>query len=105
MTKISQIMVGCAAALALFGCGGTGNGILNVPNPRVRVANVMPGIASAKAKVGNDTISSNIAFGAVSDYTVTPNGNKDLSVGDSTFSNLATLSNQLFETQRRYTGI
>jgi hypothetical protein len=105
MNKISQVMVGCAAALALFGCGGKGNGIINVPNPRVRVANVMPGIATAKAKVGDDTISSSIAFGAVSDYTVTGNGNKDLSVGDSTFSNLATLPNQLFETQRRYTGI
>lgn len=99
--------VGLLAGIAalIVGCGGDGDGITNTPNPRVRFANVMPGIASAKAQVGPDIISSDIPFGTVSDYAITPNGTKDLTVGDSTFNNLATLSNQLFELDKRYTGI
>jgi|GEM_PF-5759088 len=105
-----RLILGLAAAslaIAIVGCGGSGNGIVNVPNPRVRVANLMPNIPNAKSQVGSDTIggASGIDFGTVSDYAITNNGNKDLSVGDSTFNNLATLSNQLFETQKRYTGI
>jgi hypothetical protein len=65
----------------------------------------MPGIASAKAQVGADVISSNIPFATASDYAITPNGTKDLTVGDSTFNNLATLADQLFELDKRYTGI
>ena len=94
----------CLAAL-IAGCGGDGDGLTNTPNPRVRFANVMPGITSAKAQVGADVISSNIPFASVSDYAITPNGTKDLTVGDSTFSNLATLPDQLFELDKRYTGI
>lgn len=105
MTHSMKALLGALSVCILAGCGGTGNGLINVPNPRVRVANVMPGITTAKAKIGDDTISSSIPFGTVSDYTVTVNGNKDLSVGDSTFDNLATLSGELYETQRRYTGI
>lgn len=93
------------AALGVLGCGGNGNSLINVPNPRVRFANLMPGIASAKAKVGSDTISSDIPFGTVSDYAITPNGTKDLTVGDSTFNNLSSLTNQLFETNKHYTGV
>ena len=104
MNRLVNLGLAAVAAL-LVGCGGSGNGLINVPNPRVRFANVLPGIASAKSQVGQDTISADIPFGTVSDYAITPNGNKDLTVGDSTFSNLATLSNQLFETNKRYTGI
>lgn len=105
MTKLATFGLVAGIATLLVGCGGSGNGLVNIPNPRVRFANVLPGIANAKAKVGPDEISVNIPFGTVSDYAITPNGNKDLTVGDSTFNNLATLANQLFETNKRYTGI
>lgn len=96
-----------ATAMCLTGCGGSGNGLINVPNPRVRFVNAFPNIPTAKVKVGDDTIggASGIAFGTASDYVVTDNGNKDLTAGDSTFSNLASLNDQLFETEKRYTGI
>ncbi|MBC8064784.1 MAG: DUF4397 domain-containing protein [Chlorobia bacterium] len=105
MNRIATIGIVTGVAALLVGCGGSGNGLVNVPNPRVRFANVLPGIASAKAKVGSDEISANIPFGTVSTYAITPNGNKDLTVGDATFNNLATLANQLYETNKRYTGV
>jgi hypothetical protein len=105
MNRIATMGLVAGIAALLVGCGGSGNGLINVPNPRVRFANVLPSIVSAKSQVGSDTISAAIPFGSASDYAITPNGNKDLTVGDSTFSNLATLSNQLFETNKRYTGI
>jgi hypothetical protein len=105
MVHLPKIASVCALAVLLAGCGGDGDALTNTPNPRVRFANVMPGITSAKAQVGADVISSNIPFGTVSGQAITPNGTKDLTVGDSTFNNLATLSDQLFELDRRYTGI
>lgn len=100
-------VIGAASVMiaGLIGCGGSGNGITNTPNPRVRLANVMPGIASLQGQVGDDIITSGLAFGAVSDYRVTDNGNKDLTVGDSTLDNLASIDDTLFETEKRYTGI
>jgi hypothetical protein len=65
----------------------------------------MPGIASAKAQVGDDTISDNIPFETVSDSAITNNNEKDLTVGDSTFDNLATLADQVFQVEHRYTGV
>jgi hypothetical protein len=105
MVQLSKIGLAACLAVMIAGCGGDGDAVTNTPNPRVRFANVMPGIASARAQVGPDVISSNIPFGTVSNYAITPNGTKDLTVGDSTFDNLATLADQLFELDRRYTGI
>lgn len=105
MNRFTKFGLVAGIAAIAIGCGGSGSGLLNVPNPRVRFANVLPGITTAQAKVGDDTISSSIAFGSVSDYAITPNGNKDLTVGDSTFDNLATLPDELYETNKRYTGI
>jgi hypothetical protein len=105
MNRLFKLGVIAGLFAVLYGCGGSGSGLINVPNPRVRFANLMPGIASAKAQVGADVISSDIPFGTVSDYAITPNGNKDLTVGDTTFSNLATLADQLYEENTRYTGI
>ncbi len=105
MNRIASIGLAAIIGLGLIGCGGDGDGLINQPNPRVRLANLMPGINNAMARVGSDTISETIAFGTVSDFAITPNGNKDLTVGDSTFDNLATLSDQLFELNRRYTAV
>lgn len=105
MVHLPKIGLAIGLAAVIAGCGGDGDGLTNTPNPRVRFANVMPGITSAKAQVGSDVISDNIPFGSVSDYAITPNGTKDLTVGDSTFNNLATLSDELFELDKRYTGI
>lgn len=105
MFHVSKLGLAIGLAALITGCGGDADALTNKPNPRVRFANVMPGITSAKAQVGPDVISSNILFGAVSDYAITPNGTKDLTVGDSTFSNLATLDNELFELDKHYTGI
>ena len=105
--RFHSLWLVAAASFVLAGCGGSGNGLINVPNPRGRFANVFPGVSSAKVKVGDDIIgdSSGIGFGTVSEYIVTDNGNKDLTAGDSTFDNLATLPGELYETEKRYTGI
>ena len=105
MNRFATIGLAAMIALGLLGCGGSGDGLTNTPNPRVRLANLMPGIPNAMARVGSDTISETIGFGTLSDFAITPNGDKDLTVGDSTFDNLATLADQLFENSERYTAI
>ena len=105
MRRIFALLAAASATLLLTGCGGSGNGILNIPNPRVRFVNAFPDVATAKAQVGSDVVTSGVALGSVSDYIVTDNGNKNFTAGQSTFSDLATLANELYETQKRYTGI
>lgn len=105
MNRLFAISVASVVVAALVGCGGSGNGFTNTPNPRVRLANVMPGIASLQGQIGDDVITTGLAFGSVSDYEVTENGNKDLTVGDTTLDNLASVDDTLYETEKRYTGI
>lgn len=105
MNRIMKLGVAVGLAALVVGCGGSGSGLLNQPNARVQFANLMPGIATARAKVGDDIISDNIPFGAVSDNAITNNQSKDLTVGDTTFDNLATLPDQVFQVEHRYTGV
>ncbi len=105
MNRILNLGMAVGLAALVVGCGGSGSGLVNQPNARVQFANLMPGITSAKAKVGDDTISDDIPFGAVSDNAITNNQSKDLTVGDTTFDNLATLPNQVFQVEHRYTGV
>lgn len=97
------------AAASLVGCGGGGSGIINVPNPRVRFFNAFEGVTNANARVGTDVVAGGTlgttAYGQVSEYAITENGTKDFTAGQTTFNDLATLSNQLFEENRRYTAI
>lgn len=105
MNRILNLGMAVGLAALVVGCGGSGSGLINQPNARVQFANLMPGIANARAKVGDDVISDNIPFGSVSDNAITNNQSKDLTVGDTTFDNLASLTNQVFQVEHRYTGI
>lgn len=105
MNRITNLGIVIGLAALITGCGGGGNGLTNQPNARVQFANLMPGIASAKAKVGEDTIGDNILFETVSDNAITSNSSKDLTVGDTTFDNLATLEDQVYQVEHRYTAV
>lgn len=99
--KISAIFI-ALAGLALAGCGGGGNGPLNIPNPRITFVNAFQGVATANFEVGNDT-ASGVAYGQASQPIITNHGTKDVSAGETTFNDLVTLTNQLFEQDKRYT--
>ncbi len=105
MNQLVKFGLAVGLASLVIGCGGSGNSLTNQPNARVQFANLMPGISSAKAKVGDDTLGDNILFGAVSENAITSNSSKDLTVGDTTFDNLATLEDQVYQVEHRYTAV
>lgn len=103
--KISLVALASLVVLGVTGCGGAGNGVLNIPNPRLTFVNAFDSVANANFQVGTDTTTSPVAYNSASAPVITINGTKDISAGIATFSDLATLPSQLLEQSKRYTVV
>jgi hypothetical protein len=103
--KFNKQILAFAVLAGLAGCGGSGNGVLNIPNPRIIPVNAFDGVPTANFEVGTDTSVTPVAFGTAGDAIITVNGTKDVSAGATTFNDLVTLPSQLFEQSQRYTVV
>jgi hypothetical protein len=94
-------------ALAVVGCGGSGNGIVGIHNPRVRAVNDFSDVSAVSADVDATTLLTSQAFGAVSAYAVIPNGNHTVTFNNVSGSTSIPLVSQasLLETEKYYTAI
>ena len=73
-----------ALAVSVIGCGGSGSGLLNQPQPRLRTINAVTGLPALDVKVGTTTVASNLPYGNVTPtYTIVPRGFQDVFFADS----------------------
>lgn len=102
---LSLLCFGVSTALLIAGCGGSGTGLINVPNPRVRFTNGFEGLGTVNVRVGVDIVGVSIPFGTSSDTAIVRNGRRDVTVGTTTFEGVASVQQFLFETDKRYTAV
>ena len=102
MHKASSLILGAICALALVGCGGgSGSPLLGARNPRVRVINAVPDPITVT--VNGQTLEDNRVYGAYSDYTIMPNGDRTVIVSDPTTAGQLINTSELFELGQYYT--
>ena len=94
-------------ALAVVGCGGAGNGLVGIHNPRIRAVNDFSDVSAVSATVESTNLLTSQAFGSTSAYAIITNGNRDIN-----FTNVSGASsiplitqNSLLETEKYYTAI
>lgn len=96
-----------AIALAVVGCGGSGNGVVGIHNPRIRAVNDFSDVTAVSSAVDTTTLMTSQAFGAVSAYNVIVNGNHTISFDNVSGATSIPLVSQssLLETEKYYTAI
>lgn len=104
-SAISITLLAIALSLAAVGCGGGAGGDISGIDPKTRFVNAFPGVTSAKAAMGSVVLGDDIAYGTSSDYGSTNNERKDLTAGESSFDDLATLADEVYSNNHRYTGV
>jgi len=96
-----------AMALAVVGCGGSGNGLVGIHNPRIRAVNDFSDVTSVSSTVETTPLLTSQAFGAVSAYAVITNGNRTIAFDNVSGASSIPLVSQssLLETEKYYTAI
>ena len=94
-------------AVALQGCGGSGNGVVGIHNPRIRAVNDFSDVTSVSASVDNTDLLTSQAFGATSAYAVITNGNRTIAFDDVSGATSIPIVSQssLLETEKYYTAV
>jgi len=107
MKRILFFLPLAAVALAIVGCGGSGNGIVGIHNPRIRAVNDFSDVSAVSAQVDTTNLLTSQAFGAVSAYSIITNGNRTITFNDVSGSTSIPLvsQNTLLETEKYYTAI
>ncbi len=107
MKRILFFLPLAAFALAIVGCGGTGNGIVGIHNPRIRAVNDFSDVSAVSAQVDNTDLLTSQSFGAVSAYSIITNGNRTITFNNVSGSTSIPLvsQNTLLETEKYYTAI
>src|SRR5689334_13310554 len=105
MKRILFFLPLAAFALAIVGCGGSGNGVVGIHNPRIRAVNDFSDVSSVSAQVESVDLLTSQAFGATSAYSIITNGNRTIAFNDvSGASSIPLVSaNDLLETEKYYT--
>ena len=101
------ILPAAALAFALAGCGGSGNGLVGLHNPRIRSVNDFPDVTAVSSAVDTTPMLTSQAFGATSAYVIIVNGNRNISFNDVSGGTSIPLVNQtsLLQTDSYYTAI
>ena len=96
-----------ALAIAIVGCGGAGNGIVGIHNPRIRAVNDFSDASAVSATVDTTDLLTSQAFGATSAYAIETNGNRTITFTNVSGSSSIPLVSQtpLLETEKYYTAI
>jgi hypothetical protein len=96
-----------ALAIAIVGCGGEGQGIVGIHNPRIRAVNDFSDLTAVSASVETVDLLTSQAFGAASAYAIVEDGNRDITFSDVSGATSLPLvtDNELLETEKYYTAI
>ena len=96
-----------ALAIGIVGCGGSGNGIVGLHNPRIRSVNDFSDVTSVSSQVDSTAMLTSQAFGATSAYVIIVNGNRNIAFNDVSGGTSIPLVNQtsLLQTDSYYTAI
>src|SRR2546423_7495598 len=94
-------------AFAVTGCGGSGNGLVGLHNPRVRAVNDFSDVTAVSATVESTPLLTSQAFGATSAYAIITNGNRTVTFNNVSGSTSIPLVSQtsLLETDKYYTAV